>query len=93
MRPVDLLARVAEHGFRLDVTPDGPVLVRTDPDATLPADLLTALKEHKAAVLKFVTCSQCGRAITCHEDRERVRDPAFCANSTCPYKRPGKQPL
>lgn len=54
MRPADLLARVAEHGYRVRLTPDGPQLVRELGGGTLPGQLLSALKEHREAVVRHL---------------------------------------
>lgn len=83
----NLIARVSEHGYRIDVTLDGPRLIPTLPGAKLPADLLDLLKRFRVELIRYLTCSGCGRAITCEADRERVRDAAFCDKGACPYKR------
>ena len=54
MRVPDLLARVAEHGFRVNLGAAGPELVPLG-DGALPAQLLADLKAHRAAVVRHLT--------------------------------------
>lgn len=87
MNPAHLLARIAEHGYRLDVTPDGPQLVPVVNGTKLPADLLAQLKRGKAALVAFVTCDSCGRVTTSADDRQRLAGPnPWCDGPKCPYK-------
>jgi hypothetical protein len=88
MKVADLLARVAGCGFRVEVDDDtGPFLVKVLQGATLPPGVLAELKANRAAVLRFVTCSNCGRVTTCAEDRERLTGVnPFCDLGACPYK-------
>lgn len=88
MTPPQLLARLRDAGFRLDVTAAGPELVRVRPGATLSADLLAGLKANREAVLRFVTCRECGRVTCDEEDRERLAGVnPFCDRGGCPYRR------
>lgn len=76
-----LLQRVESCGYTVRVTADGAaVLVPTRGECVMPAPLLKALKDHKAAVVAYLTeCVVCKRDVRDPEDRERLREVnPFC---------------
>lgn len=53
-KPANLIARVREHGFRVELGEKGPALVREEDGAVCPPRLLAELKEHRAAVVRHL---------------------------------------
>lgn len=85
--PVALIELAAEAGFRIDLTPNGPQLVRTREDACIGRDLLADLKANRVALVRFLatgelpppeTCRVCGRDVSDPEYRALLADPAHC---------------
>lgn len=93
MSPAVLVERVSEAGFRIDLTDNGPQLVRVSNGARLPPDLLAALKAHRAALVVFL---RSGREPESDPEGETcqatvfVRSPEvqrMCCMKQCPYRR------
>ena len=60
----DLLGRVADAGFAVELNGDAPQLVRIHADAVMPADLMAELRANRDAVvghLRAFACKGCGR--------------------------------
>jgi len=55
----------------------------------MPTPLLNALKDHREAVVKYLTeCVACGRDVRDPEDRDRLNGPnPFCRLTECPFRR------
>lgn len=74
-----LLRMVEEAGFTVNVTESGPQLVKTRGDARITARLVEALKQNRGEVVLWLTrCVVCGKDCGNAEDRERMKDAAFC---------------
>lgn len=54
MSAAELLGRVAQAGFRVELSPDGPRLVRVSGTNAIPDPLLADLREHRSAVLRHL---------------------------------------
>lgn len=80
MTAPELIEEVGALGYRIDLTADGrPQLVKVWAKGCLPPELLDALKANRDAVIGLLSqCEVCGRCVVSDEDRERMRDPAFC---------------
>lgn len=86
MTPQELALTVADCGFVLQLDNKGnPSLSQVHKDAVLPPELLEQLKANRYAIRNWilsmtdpVECSVCKRDLTDPEDRERVKDAAFC---------------
>jgi hypothetical protein len=57
----------------------------------MPTPLLAALKQHREAVVKWLTeCRECGRNNSDPEDRDRLRGAnPFCKEVPCPFRGSG----
>lgn len=74
-----LLKMVADAGFTVDVTDDGPRLVKTREDARISGRLVEALKQSRGEVVLYLSrCSVCGRDCRDAETRARLVDPVHC---------------
>lgn len=75
-----LLQRVSCCGYTVRVTAGAPKLVPVRSECVMPIPLLKALKDHKAAVVAYLsTCALCGKDISDDETRERMADPLWCS--------------
>lgn len=83
MTAAELLARVGEAGYRVDVVRGNAHLVPLRRGLAFPPDLFELLKEHRAAVVAHLTppetCRACGREVA-EEDKPHLEDPAHCSN-------------
>jgi hypothetical protein len=87
MSPTELLARAGESGFAVRVSKRGPFLLPVVEGAILPPALLENLQEHRAAILAWLVCRECGRRTSDSRDLERLRDcNPFCDRPGCPYR-------
>lgn len=87
----ELLARVAGHGYRVELTASGPRLVRAEPGGELPAGLVAELRASRGAVVAYLTpaeeCRSCGRAVDgCDRAALEAVNP-LCGVRQCPYRR------
>jgi hypothetical protein len=49
-----LLISVEAVGFKVELTDNGPRLVQVEPGSRVPSDLLTALKQNRAAIIAYL---------------------------------------
>lgn len=79
-----LLGRVAAYGYAVVVTESGPALKPGDDPAAIPGPLMKALRDNREAIVTYLTaCRECGRDMSCPEDRERLKGPnPFCDRGT-----------
>lgn len=82
MNVAHILQRVTACGYAVRVTGGSPKLVATRAECVMPRPLLKALKDHKAAVVAYLsTCVVCGRDTSDDETRDRMADALFCSRA------------
>lgn len=91
----ELLGALADLGFRVSLSGDGPRVERPHNGAELPlgvAEQLAACRAevvaHLLAGLPHAECAGCGRDITDPRDRARLATVnPFCESNRCPQRR------
>lgn len=82
-----LIERVRECGFVINLTLTGPELVRIRESACMDQDLLKQVRQQRELIIDYLrACGVCGRDTGDAEDRERLKDCAFCDRTECPHK-------